>query len=106
MATQLKALLAARVVLFGAVLVGSGVQAQSRGALLYSTHCISCHTTEMHWRDKKVAVDWTSLRFQVGRWQDNAGLGWTEADILDVTRYLNESIYRYPETVASRIDTR
>jgi len=52
----------------------------------------------MHWRDKKVAVDWTSLRFQVRRWQGNAGLSWSEADIQDVTHYLNESIYRYTET--------
>ncbi len=106
MATKLKAPLTAGVVLFGAVLIGSGAQAQSRGELLYSTHCISCHTTEMHWRDKKVAVDWTSLRFQVGRWQDNAGLGWTQADIDDVTRYLNESIYRYPQTAVSRTGNR
>jgi hypothetical protein len=52
----------------------------------------------MHWRDKKAATDWTSLRFQVRRWQENAGLGWDEADIQEVTRYLNESIYRYVQT--------
>lgn len=49
-----------------------------------------------HWRDKKAATDWASLKFQVRRWLDASNLGWSEGDIQDVTRYLNESIYRYP----------
>ena len=98
MAKSLTARLTAWGVLLSAAAVAPCAIAQSRGELLYSTHCISCHTAEMHWRDKKVAVDWTSLRFQVGRWQDNAGLGWSKADIQEVTRYLNESIYHYTET--------
>lgn len=73
---------------------------KSRGELLYSTHCISCHTTQMHWRDKKTATDWSSLMFQVRRWQDASGLGWNESDIQAVSRYLNESFYRYPPMVA------
>ncbi len=71
-------------------------QAQSRGELLYSTHCITCHTSEMHWREKRVATDFASLKFQVHRWQDAAGLGWSDNDVQDVARYLNESIYHYP----------
>ena len=98
MATSFKACFTALGVLFGAAATVPAAYAQSRGQLLYSTHCIACHTTEMHWRDKKAATDWPSLRFQVRRWQGNAGLGWSEADILEVTRYLNESIYRYPQT--------
>lgn len=82
--------------LLAALALAPAVQAQSRGELLYSTHCISCHTTEMHWRDKKVATDWSSLNVQVRRWQDASGLGWSDSDIRDVARYLNESIYRYP----------
>ncbi len=76
--------------------------AQTRGGLLYTTHCISCHTTQMHWRNDKQAVDWDSLNFQVRRWQNNAGLQWGDADITDVSRYLNETIYRYP-TPADRV---
>lgn len=75
-------------------------QSQGRGELLYSTHCITCHTTEMHWRDKKAAIDWTSLMFQVRRWQDASGLGWSESDVEAVSRYLNERFYRYPPMVA------
>ena len=70
---------------------------QTRGELLYSTHCVACHTTQMHWRNVKQAFDWDSLKFQVRRWQGNAGLAWNEADIAEVSRYLNETIYHYPQ---------
>ncbi|MDP1534777.1 MAG: cytochrome C, partial [Rubrivivax sp.] len=63
---------------------------QSRGALLYATHCIACHSTQMHWRDKRVATDWASLRAEVQRWQGHAQLRWSEDDITEVARYLNE----------------
>lgn len=36
--------------------------AQSRGELLYTTHCIACHTTEMHWRDRRAASPIEPLR--------------------------------------------
>ena len=98
MVTHMKTPLTALGLLLGAAGVGSDAHAQSRGELLYSTHCISCHTTQMHWRDKKLATDWTSLRYQVRRWQGNAKLAWNDADILEVARYLNEGIYRYTET--------
>jgi mono/diheme cytochrome c family protein len=69
--------------------------AQSRGELLYTTHCVSCHDSEVHWRANKVAIDWASLKFQVARWQSAASLGWSESDVRDVTNYLSDSIYRY-----------
>jgi len=70
----------------------------SRGELLYSTHCVSCHTAQIHWRDNRLATDWTSLKAQVNRWQANAGLGWRDADIVAVARYLNELHYHFPQT--------
>ncbi len=105
MRTRFKALYSAAAVVVGTITGAPFAHAQSRGELLYSTHCISCHTSEMHWRDKKVATDWTSLKFQVRRWQGNAGLAWRESDIEDVTRYLNESIYRYVQTSNSAISS-
>lgn len=68
----------------------------SRGELLYSTHCIACHTAQVHWRNKKLATDWTTLQAQVRRWQGNTSLGWGEADIAEVARYLNALYYHYP----------
>ncbi len=69
---------------------------QTRGALLYETHCGTCHSKELHWRDKRLAKDWASLANQVRRWQDNASLNWSGEDIGAVSEYLNERIYRYP----------
>jgi mono/diheme cytochrome c family protein len=83
-----------------ALLIGSPVsqaQTQTRGELLYATHCIACHTTQMHWRDKKLASDWASLEAQVRRWQGEALLHWSEDDIIAVTRHLNQGIYRFPD---------
>ncbi len=68
----------------------------TRGELLYSTHCIDCHATQVHWRQNSVVTDWQSLQSQVGRWQNAAGLGWSEEDIAEVTRYLNARHYDYP----------
>jgi len=72
-------------------------RAVSRGELLYSTHCIACHTAEVHWRDKKLAKDWISLNSQVRRWQQNAQLKWSDDDIAEAARYLNASYYHFSE---------
>ena len=72
--------------------------AATRGQLLYTTHCISCHTTQMHWRDGRQARDWDSLKMHVRRWQGNAGLQWGDADIAEVARHLNDTIYHFPQT--------
>ena len=69
--------------------------ADPRGALLYSTYCVGCHTTQVHWREKKLATDWTSLKAQVRRWQSNAGLGLSEDDIAAITQYLNDLYYHF-----------
>jgi len=67
-----------------------------RGELLYSTHCISCHNSQVHWRDKKLATDWSHLLAEVRHWEGFTGLGWTEGDVIAVARYLNTLHYHYP----------
>jgi len=69
----------------------------SRGELLYTTHCIACHNTKIHWRNKKVAKNWTGLKAQVRRWQGIQGLVWSDNDMAEVARYLNARYYHYPE---------
>ena len=54
----------------------------------------------MHWRDAHAAVDWPSLQAQVRRWQAVALLDWPDADILAVSRYLNDRIYRFEPVTA------
>ena len=71
----------------------------SRGELLYTTHCIACHNNQVHWRDKKIARDWTGLKAEVSHWQKVEGLAWSDADIVEVARYLNIHHYHYPERV-------
>jgi len=79
--------------------------AQSRGELLYTTHCLACHSTQMHWRDKRVATDWDSLKEQVRLWQSRSQLSWSDNDIVEVTRYLNQRIYRFGrETERASLD--
>lgn len=72
------------------------VRDATRGELLYSTHCIACHNTEVHWRDKKSATNWITIQSEVQRWQKLMGLEWTDNDVAAVTRYLNSLYYHYP----------
>lgn len=72
----------------------------SRGQLLYSNHCVECHTVQMHWRTRRLARDWDTLKAQVTRWQGQARLDWNEEDIEAVTRHLNDTIYRFPRPQA------
>ena len=69
----------------------------TRGQLLYATHCVECHNSQVHWRARQQARDWATLRAEVYRWQATASLGWSDADIDEVTRHLNDSIYQFPQ---------
>jgi mono/diheme cytochrome c family protein len=87
-----------------AVVPGAPLHAQasepSRGRLLYETHCVACHNSQMHWRDRRIARDWPGLVEQVRAWQARASLGWSEGDIVEVARHLNDTIYRFPRPLA------
>ncbi|MDR3451795.1 MAG: cytochrome c [Rhodoferax sp.] len=84
-------------------LFGAPARAQSRGELLYATHCIACHTTQVHWRDQRLATDWNSLQAQVVRWQAAGSLNWSEEDIVAVTQYLNDRFYGFNPSSASPV---
>lgn len=71
-------------------------QRETRGELLYATHCNACHTLKIHWREQKLAIDWSSLKAQVRRWQASIGLSWSEEEITDVAKYLNATHYGFP----------
>lgn len=68
--------------------------AASRGELLYTTHCVTCHNEQVHWRDKREVSDWRSLRREVNRWQRMMDLGWGTTEVEDVARYLRQVHYR------------
>ncbi|MFC5499391.1 cytochrome C [Caenimonas terrae] len=94
----IRILLPAVLALAAAAATAQPAAVPDRGQLLYATHCIECHSTQVHWRDQRQARDWETLKQQVRRWQANASLGWDEADVVQVARYLNDTIYRYPQT--------
>jgi mono/diheme cytochrome c family protein len=68
----------------------------ARGELLYQTACAACHTTQAHWRDKRVVRSWGDLVFQVTRWQQVAGQNWSADQVADVAAYLNRRFYGLP----------
>lgn len=98
----MRSLLAFLLVLAGAEAVHAQDASSTRGQLLYANHCVECHTTQMHWREQRLARDWDSLKGQVRRFQGIARLQWSEEDIDAVARHLNETIYRFPQSQASR----
>jgi hypothetical protein len=73
---------------------------EPNGELIYKTYCIGCHTTEVHWREKRLATDWGSLKFQVRRWLSNNGIGLSEDEISALTGYLNRMYYNFPVAIA------
>ena len=85
------------------LLFGSGSAAAAaphmdtdEAAALYETHCRSCHTEQVHWRDGKRVTSWETLVGEVDRWQRNLALGWSEQDVRIVAHYLNLRFYRFP----------
>lgn len=80
-------------------LAASPALGQSRGELLYNTHCVACHSVQMHWRDNKLAVDWPTLLDQVQQWQAAAQLAWSADDVERVARYLNDTSYHFKAPV-------
>ncbi len=67
-----------------------------RGALLYDTACVQCHTTQAHWRDKSIVASWETLVAEVSRWQKISGQRWSDGEIQDVAAYLNQRFYKMP----------
>lgn len=76
--------------------------AKMRGQLLYETHCLACHASQVHWREKRLVTDWASLKAEVGRWQYISNLNWSDREIEEVARYLDELYYGY-NNVAGKI---
>jgi len=70
---------------------------QSRGEMLYSNHCLSCHESIVHIREKHSARNLDALRQAVTRWAKELGLTWSSQEIEDVILYLNLNYYHLAE---------
>jgi len=66
------------------------------GRLLYDTACVECHTTQAHWREKRLVRTRPDLVHQVMRWQAIVGQNWRREDVEDVAAYLNQQFYKLP----------
>ena len=66
-----------------------------RGQLLYENHCGGCHETSVHGRDPRKAASISEVRHWINVWQKELKLNWTEADIDDVTTYINLKYYQF-----------
>jgi hypothetical protein len=73
---------------------GASTMQPARGQLLYETHCIACHNTQMHWRDRRLATSWPRLVALVDHWQRRELLNWSWDDVIEVSRHLNDTVYR------------
>lgn len=55
------------------------------------------HLAQQYWRELEQARDWDGLKAQLRRWQQVANPGWDEAQIDEVTRALNQAVFRFAE---------
>jgi hypothetical protein len=75
----------------------SRVPLQPRGEMLYTNHCLSCHESVVHVREKRSVKNLDELRSAVTRWSQELELKWSSREIEDVVLYLNLRYYNYSE---------
>jgi mono/diheme cytochrome c family protein len=73
---------------------GATGQDVSRGALLYETHCGSCHREGLHDRSKSKVHTYADLRAEVERWAAQTGRRFTRIEIDELVDFLDASHYR------------
>ena len=73
------------------------VPVPERGQLLYENHCLSCHTSVVHIRDRRSARSLEDIRKWTRRWAGELHLPWSAEEIDDVSHYLNARYYRYEQ---------
>ena len=81
--------------LFPAVLMAAPPK-PDRGQLLYDNHCLECHITEVHFREKRQVQSLADLQVATIRWMDELKLEWTAEEVSDVAEYLNLKYYQFP----------
>ena len=67
----------------------------SRGKLLYENHCMVCHTSVVHVREKRQADSISEIYSWVSRWSTERKLEWQRTEIEAVVEYLNSRYYKF-----------
>ena len=73
-----------------------------RGRLLYENHCTSCHASTVHIRDQRKSKTPAEMRAWILRWSGELKLGWSEDELADVYRHLNNRYYKFPVATPAR----
>lgn len=81
----------------GLLLSLAGTANPERGQLLYENHCMGCHESLIHVRERRHAKTLDELRDQIDRWAKELNLGWGSEEVGDVLDYLNASYYLLTE---------
>ena len=69
----------------------------ARGQDLYENHCRECHDNNVHTRTNSKPKSIKDLRAWIITMSVYSDLEWGNAEIDDLTRYLNQQIYQFPE---------
>ncbi len=84
-------------VIIGLVVLGRASAGDfNRGELLYNARCVGCHDRSVHNREARKALTVEGIKAQVRRWDKFTGGAWGDAEVNDVTTYLNQLYYKYP----------
>ncbi len=69
----------------------------ANGRTLHDENCLRCHTTELYTSEKRQIQSIEQLRDRVSQCELNAELAWFDDEVDDVTAYLNQAFYKFPE---------
>jgi len=67
----------------------------AHGQKLYSAHCTSCHDTKIHNRPNRIVHTYEDIVNRVKFCDTATKANMSEADIIDVAEYLNDSFYKF-----------
>ena len=68
---------------------------QSRGQLLYEHHCLKCHESNIHIRNKRKARTLEDVQAWIIKWQTHEKLDWGKAEIDAVSEFLLDQYYKF-----------
>jgi hypothetical protein len=81
----------------GLLLSFAGTANSERGQLLYENHCMGCHESVVHVRERRHTKTLPELRAEINRWAKELKLGWGSEEVGDVLDYLNARYYLLTE---------
>jgi hypothetical protein len=65
------------------------------GKMLYENHCVSCHSSAVFTREKRMVNNFTELRERIRQCELSNDLTWFDEDIDAVVNYLNTNFYKF-----------